>query len=76
MNQPTMPPKVLRLLVIFPNVMSYILLFGVVIFIRTNLEELKAADALTMWIIIAAVLGPISVYTTYSIAKKIRRGTL
>ena len=76
MNQPTMPPKVLRLLVIFPNVMSYILLFGVVIFIRTNLEELKAADALTMWLIIAAVLGPISVYTTYSIAKKIRRGTL
>lgn len=76
MNQPTMPPKVLRLLVIFPNVMSYILLFGVVIFIRTNLEELKAADALTMWVIIAAVLGPISVYTTYSIAKKIRRGTL
>lgn len=76
MNQPTMPPKVLRLLVIFPNVMSYILLVGVVIFIRTNLEELKAADALTMWIIIAAILGPISVYTTYSIAKKIRRGTL
>lgn len=76
MNQPTIPPKVLRLLVIFPNVMSYILLFGVVIFIRTNLDALKAADALTMWLIIAAVLGPISIYTTFSIVKKIRRGTL
>lgn len=76
MNQPTMPPKVLRLLVIFPNVMSYILLFGVIIFIRTNLDTLKAADALTMWLIIAAVLGPISIFTTFSIVKRIRAGTL
>lgn len=76
MQQPTISPKVLRLLVIFPNVMSYILLFGVVVYIRTNLEMLKATDSLTMWLIIAAVLGPISLYTTFSIVKRIKNGTL
>lgn len=76
MQQPTISPKVLRLLVIFPNVMSYILLFGVIIYIRTNLELLKATDSLTMWLIIVAVLGPISIYTTYSIVKRIRNGTI
>ena len=76
MQQPTISPKLSRLLVIFPNVMSYILLFGVVVYIRTNLEYLKATDGLTMWIIIAALLGPISIYTTYSIVKKIRTGVL
>ena len=76
MQQPTISPKVLRLLVIFPNVMSYILLFGVIIYIRTNLELLKASDSLTMWLIIVAVLGPISIYTTYSIVKRIRNGTI
>lgn len=76
MQQPTISPKVLRLLVIFPNVMSYILLFGVVVYIRTNLDMLKATDSLTMWLIIAAVLGPISLYTTFSIVKRIKNGTL
>lgn len=76
MQQPTIPPKVLRLLVVFPNVMSYILLFGVVVYIRTNLEMLKATDSLMMWLIIAAVLGPISFYTTFSIVKRIRNGSL
>lgn len=76
MQQPTISPKVLRLLVIFPNVMSYILLFGVVVYIRTNLEMLKATDSLMTWLIIAAVLGPISLYTTFSIVKRIKNGTL
>ncbi|MEK4229793.1 acyl-phosphate glycerol 3-phosphate acyltransferase [Solibacillus sp. FSL H8-0538] len=76
MNQPRMKPAVLRLLVIFPNLMSYILLFGVVVYIRTNLEALKAADALNVWLIIAAVLGPMAVYTTYSIVKRIKAGVL
>lgn len=76
MEQPTITPKLLRLLVIFPNIMSYILLIGVIIYIRTNLELLKATDNLTMWIVIAALLGPISIYTTYSIIKRIRAGAL
>ncbi|MEK4385760.1 acyl-phosphate glycerol 3-phosphate acyltransferase [Solibacillus sp. FSL W7-1464] len=76
MQQPTISPKVLRLLVIFPNVMSYILLFGVVVYIRTNLDMLKATDGLTMWLIIAAVLGSISLYTTFSIVKRIKNGLL
>lgn len=76
MKQPQMSPKVLRLLVIFPNLMSYILLFGVVVYIRTNLEALKAAEALSVWLIIAAVLGPMAIFTTYSIVKRIRSGVL
>lgn len=76
MQQPTISPKLLRLLVVFPNVMSYILLFGVVVYIRTNLDILKATDSLTMWLIIAAILGPISIYTTFSIVKRIRAGVL
>ena len=76
MQQPTITPKLLRLLVIFPNVMSYILLFGVDIYIRTNLEFLKATESLTFWLVIAALLGPISIYTTYSIVKRIRNGSL
>lgn len=76
MQQPTISPKVLRLLVVFPNVMSYILLFGVVVYIRTNLDMLKATDSLMTWVIIAAVLGPISFYTTFSIVKRIKNGTL
>ena len=76
MKQPNMSPKLLRLLVVFPNFMSYILLFGVIIYIRTNLDALKAADALTMWLIVAAVLGPLSIYTTFSIVKRIRAGLL
>ena len=76
MQQPTISPKTLRLLVIFPNVMSYILLFGVVVYIRTNLDMLKATDSLTTWLIIAAVLGPISLYTTFSIVKRIKNGML
>ncbi|AWE07587.1 acyl-phosphate glycerol 3-phosphate acyltransferase [Lysinibacillus sp. 2017] len=76
MQQPTITPKLLRLLVVFPNVMSYILLIGVIIYIRSNLELLKATDNLTMWIVIAALLGPISIYTTFSIIKRIRAGVL
>ena len=76
MNPPKMNPAVLRLLVIFPNVLSYILLIGVIIYITTNFSGLKAADALNLWLIIAAVLGPMAIYTTYSIVKRIRAGVL
>ncbi|MFP3917611.1 acyl-phosphate glycerol 3-phosphate acyltransferase [Lysinibacillus telephonicus] len=76
MNQTRISPAVLRLLVIFPNVLSYILLIGIIIFIATNYEGLKAANALNLWLIIAAVLGPMAFYTTYSIVKRIRAGVL
>ncbi|MEO4052570.1 acyl-phosphate glycerol 3-phosphate acyltransferase [Solibacillus sp. CAU 1738] len=76
MNQPRMNPAVLRLLVIFPNVLSYILLFGVLIFIATNFAALKQAEALTMWVTIACVLAPMAIYTTYSIVKRIKAGVL
>lgn len=76
MNQPKMNPAVLRLLVIFPNVLSYILLFGIIVFIATNYAALREAEALLTWGIIACVLAPMAIYTTYSIVKRIRAGVL
>lgn len=76
MEQPRMSPAVLRLLVIFPNVLSYVLLFGVIIYIVTNYSGLQEAGALNLWLIIAAVLAPMAIYTTYSIVKRIRAGVL
>ncbi len=76
MNQPKMSPAVLRLLVIFPNVLSYMLLIGIIVYIITNYAGLKAANALNLWLIIAAILGPMAIYTTYSIVRRIRAGVL
>lgn len=76
MNQPKMSPAVLRLLVIFPNVLSYMLLFGVIVFVITNFPMLKAENALNFWLIIIAVLGPMAIFTTFSIVKRIRAGVL
>lgn len=69
-----MPPALLRLIVIFPNVLSYLLLFGLIIFVMTNYETLKATNNLTVWIIFIVVLAPAAAYTTFSIVKKIRAG--
>ncbi|MBD8026181.1 acyl-phosphate glycerol 3-phosphate acyltransferase [Ureibacillus sp. Re31] len=76
MNQTKINPAVLRLLVIFPNVLSYILLLGVIIYIITNFAGLKAANALTFWLILVVILGPMAIYTTYSIVKRIKAGVL
>lgn len=76
MNQPKMNPAVLRLLVIFPNVLSYLLLFGVIVYLLTNYSALQAAGALTFWIILPIVLAPMAVYTTYSIVKRMKAGVL
>lgn len=76
MNQPRMSPAVLRLLVIFPNVLSYILLLGVIIFIATNFSALQQAGDLNTWVIIACILAPMALYTTYSIVKRIKAGVL
>lgn len=74
MNQQKMPPALLRLIVIFPNVLSYLLLFGLIIFVITNYETLKATNNLTVWIIFIVVLAPAATYTTFSIVRKIRAG--
>jgi len=74
MNQQKMPPALLRLIVIFPNVLSYLLLIGLIIFVITNYETLKATDNLTVWLIFIVVLAPAAAYTTFSIVKKIRAG--
>ncbi|WP_144787576.1 acyl-phosphate glycerol 3-phosphate acyltransferase [Lysinibacillus fusiformis] len=74
MNQQKMPPALLRLIVIFPNVLSYLLLFGLIMFVITNYETLKATNNLTVWIIFIVVLAPTATYTTFSIVRKIRSG--
>ncbi|HBJ02133.1 MULTISPECIES: acyl-phosphate glycerol 3-phosphate acyltransferase [Lysinibacillus] len=74
MNQQKMPPALLRLIVIFPNVLSYLLLFGLIMFVITNYETLKATNNLTVWIIFIIVLAPAATYTTFSIVRKIRAG--
>lgn len=76
MNQTKINPAVLRLLVIFPNVLSYLLLIGVIVYIATNFSGLKAAHALNFWLILVAVLSPMALFTTYSIVKRIRAGVL
>lgn len=74
MNQQKMPPALLRLIVIFPNVLSYLLLFGLIMFVITNYETLKATNNLTVWIIFIVVLAPAATYTTFSIVRMIRAG--
>ncbi|KOS62200.1 acyl-phosphate glycerol 3-phosphate acyltransferase [Lysinibacillus agricola] len=74
MNQQKMPPALLRLIVIFPNVLSYLLLFGLIVFVISNYDTLKATDNLTVWLIFIVVLAPAAAYTTFSIVKKIRAG--
>lgn len=76
MDQQKMPPAVLRVLVIFPNVLSYILLGGLIIYVTTNYEGLKAAENLTIWLIFIAVLAPMAAFTTFSIVKRIRAGQM
>lgn len=74
MDQQKIPPAVLRLLVIFPNVLSYLLLGGLIFFVSTGYEGLKAAGNLNIWLVSIAALAPMSMMTTYSIVKKIRAG--
>ncbi|GAB0171085.1 acyl-phosphate glycerol 3-phosphate acyltransferase [Lysinibacillus sp. CTST325] len=76
MNQQKMPPALLRLIVIFPNVLSYLLLFGLILFVISNYDTLKATDNLTVWLIFIVVLAPAAAYTTFSIVKKIRAGQM
>ncbi len=76
MNEPKMNPGVLRLLVIFPNVLSYLLLIGVGIYILTNYSGLQQAGALSFWMLVFLLLAPVSLFTTYSIVKKIRKGLM
>ncbi|KMY31677.1 acyl-phosphate glycerol 3-phosphate acyltransferase [Lysinibacillus xylanilyticus] len=76
MNQQKMPPALLRLIVIFPNVLSYLLLFGLIMFVISNYDTLKATDNLTVWLIFIIVLAPAAAYTTFSIVKKIRAGQM
>lgn len=69
MDQQKMPPAVLRLLVIFPNVLSYLLLGGLIIYVISNYEVLKTTESLKVWLILIAVLAPAAAYTTFSIIK-------
>lgn len=76
MNQPKINPGLLRLFVVFPNLLAWCLMIGIIFFVITNFEELKAAEALSFWIILLAIFLPITMYTSYSILKRIKSGAL
>jgi len=76
LNQTKINPGLLRLFVIFPNVLSYCLLVGIIFYVLTNFEELKLVGALNFWLILIVVLLPTTLFTTYSIIKRIRAGVL
>ena len=69
-------PALLRLFVIFPNILSYILLIGLVIFVSSNYAVLQQNGALPMWLGIIAVLAPAALFTTYRIRQKIKAGAM
>ena len=69
-------PQVLRLLVIFPNVMNYILAFGIGVFIFTSVDEMKAQGALSFWIIAFFAIIGVAMFTSISIFKRIRSGQI
>ena len=69
-------PQVLRLLVIFPNVMNYILVFGIGIFILTSMEEMKAQGAFTFWVVAFFAILAVAIFTSLSIIKRIRSGQM
>jgi len=71
-----MNPKILRLMVIFPNVLSYLLLIGVIVYTFTNFSGLQAAGGLWFWLLTTVVLATMSVTTTISISKKMKSGAL
>lgn len=71
-----MNPQLLRLMVIFPNVLSYLLLIGVVVFTISNFKNLEQAGNLWFWLLTLAVLAFLSVSTTISISKKLKAGSL
>lgn len=76
MNQPKINPGLLRLFVVFPNILAWFLMIGIIVFVASNFQELKAAGALTFWIIFLAIFVPITALTSYSIFKRIKNGSL
>ncbi|GGG31715.1 hypothetical protein GCM10007425_27960 [Lysinibacillus alkalisoli] len=76
MEEKRIHPALLRLFVIFPNILSYVLLIGLIIFVMSNYAVLKANEALSTWLIIIAILAPAALFTTYRIVQKIRSGAM
>ena len=76
MQPQKMNPQVLRLLVIFPNIMNYILAFGIGVFIFTSVDEMKAQGALSFWIIAFFAIIGVAMFTSISIFKRIRSGQI
>ena len=69
-------PGMLRLMIIFPNVLSYLLLIGVIVFTISNFSTLQAEGELWFWLLTLVVIGFLSVTTTISISKKLKAGSL
>lgn len=71
-----MNQKLLRVMIILPNVLSYIILIGLVFIISSNFEGMKNSNMFMIWLMITVVIGIGSIVTSISIAKKIKKGIL
>lgn len=71
-----MNQKLLRFMIIFPNILSYIILIGLIMIITVNIEGMKNSNMLIIWLIITVVLAIGSILTSFSIIKKIKKGLL
>ena len=76
MQQQKINPVLLRMLVIVPNAMNYLLAVGIGIFLVTNREDMKAQGNLMFWGIAFLIIIGAALFTSISIIKRIRSGAM
>lgn len=65
--------KYLRSMIIISNVLNYLILIGLVLFILLQAESILDSNMLMIWVIITIVIAISAIFTTYSIVKKIKQ---
>lgn len=68
--------KFLRSMIIFTNVLNYLILIGLVLFILVQVDTIQDSNMLNIWVIITIIIAISAVFTTYSIVKKIKQGII
>lgn len=65
-----------RIAWIIPNVVGYIFLFGLSIWVVTNFEGLQEINRLSLYVIFMSLLFLVSVFGSYSIWRWIKEGKM
>lgn len=73
MHKPNMG---LRIFYIIPNVFMYVLIFGLSVFVFTNVEELKYLNRLGIWLFSLIILFLAALFGSYRIWSWVDRGKL